>query len=354
VGTCEDEGALVLVDPPRSQHCRGQQLAAMMVPALLALAAGASAAGPLVSSGSSSQQQPPQQPPPPPQQQQHQQRRQQQQRRRLLLPAPTNLLVEYLGAGSSNGDVVIGTVRPRFSFLPHPEHAHPGKGVAMASYRIVVSAAGADPAAVTTAWDSGQVNATAAAGIRCGVELVSLTSYTWTASWKAVGVDGPSPTAASKFTIGPSASADWAKSRWVGAGQNEFQIEVTTSNAAAARVFVASPGGAVLRSASTGAHLGSDSIGLSAWVDFRKSVPYLSFPLQQALPVNDTIPTATTNVSSRPVVVTLAIGNGFWSGTYPLGAPFWGIPAGEAAVAQVCHHACCCNALPNSQFARPF
>ena len=245
------------------------------------------------------------------------------------LPAPTSLLVEYLGEGSSNGDVVVGTRRPRFSFLPHPEHAHPGNGVAMVSYHIVVVLAGKGG---KPAWDSGMVNATAAVGIKCGVELASLTSYSWTASWTADGIIGPSPPASASFTIGPAA-ADWALgSEWVGSGQNEFRITVATPDAAAARIFVASPGGAVLRSA-TGAHLGSDPTGLSAWVDFRLSVPYMGFPLVQSTS-GDADATEPAEVTVTRVV-TLTIGNGFWSGSYKLGSSFWGIPSGEAAVAQI-------------------
>ena len=252
----------------------------------------------------------------------------------LLLPAPVSLLVEHLGEGSSNGDVVVGTRRPRFSFLPHSEHDHPGNGVAMASYRIVVSSVGAGAASsASEVWNSGDVNATAAVGVKCGVELASLTSYTWTASWKAAGVGGRSPPASASFTIGPVA-ADWASedAKWVGAGQNEFRITVTTPDAAAARIFVASPGGAVLRTGGGGGggvHLGSDPIGVSAWVDFRKSVPYLGFPLVQQRQASD------TSKEASEQVVTLTIGNGFWSGSYKLGTAFWGIPAGQAAVAQL-------------------
>ena len=47
---------------------------------------------------------------------------------------------------------------------------------------IVVSSGGGG---AKVFWDSGLVNASAAVGVRCGVALPTLTTYTWSASWVA-------------------------------------------------------------------------------------------------------------------------------------------------------------------------
>ena len=86
------------------------------------------------------------------------------------LPVPTRLMVEHLHAPSKPGGLLtISASRPRFSFLPHAQHSHPGAGVEMSAYRIVVHSM--TPAG--GGWDSGVVNASAAVGVRCGVDLRS-------------------------------------------------------------------------------------------------------------------------------------------------------------------------------------
>ena len=56
------------------------------------------------------------------------------------LPMPSRLMVEYLPEPAPGGGEVltVSTLRPRFSFVPHAQHEHPGSGVAMRAYRIVV------------------------------------------------------------------------------------------------------------------------------------------------------------------------------------------------------------------------
>ena len=127
----------------------------------------------------------------------------------LQLPPPARLTVENLlqppptAAGEA---LVVSTARPRFGFVPHALHEHPGAGVRMTAYRIVVkavAAADADPV-----WDSGVVNASAAIGVRCGADLAPRMSYTYTAQWWGTGSKAPSKVTGSKvttasFDVGP-------------------------------------------------------------------------------------------------------------------------------------------------------
>ena len=94
---------------------------------------------------------------------------------------------------------------------------------------------------------------------------------------------------------------------------------------------MASPGGAVLHTGA-GVLIGTDPVGISAWVDTRKSVPYQGFALPPSGGGNRS---AEGSPTSDTRVILLTIGNGFWSGSYKLGNPFWGIPRGTAPVANV-------------------
>ena len=165
-------------------------------------------------------------------------------------------MVEYCPAPSSDGSLqllTISTTRPRFSFVPHGAWQHPGAGVSMSHFRITVST---DDAAPRMLWDSGMVQATSAAAVQCGVELPRQ-GYTWTAQWWA-GSSGSStadpaespaasPVATAAFEIGPNNTTDWAATPWVGgSGQTEFRLQFA-AGAAVAKLFVAAPGGAVVR-----------------------------------------------------------------------------------------------------------
>jgi hypothetical protein len=232
------------------------------------------------------------------------------------LSSPSRLLVEYLPLEASQPlGPVISTSNPRFSFLPHAEHDHPGNAVTMTAYRIIVSTTSGQ-----TAWDSGVVNATAAVAVK-GEALDALETYSWAAQWWAG--DQASPVSSSKFQIGPITEADWSKSVWLGAGQNEFRLQIQPS--AAVRIYVASPGGSVVYDGTSGTTIG-DTFGLSAWIDFSKSVRYQGYSLSPTR--NDSQPAAAQTVR-------LAIGNGFWSSTFFLASTFWGIPEGTTPVARV-------------------
>ena len=101
------------------------------------------------------------------------------------LPAPSRLMVEYLPEPAGSGELLtISTLRPRFSFVPHAQHEHPGAGVAMRAYRIVVKSVPPGRGG----WDSGVVSASAAVGVPCGADLKSLTAYEWTAQWYALSL----------------------------------------------------------------------------------------------------------------------------------------------------------------------
>lgn len=108
-----------------------------------------------------------------------------------VLPAPSRLMVEYLSAPAAPGELLtISTLHPRFSFVPHAQHEHPGAGVAMRAYRIVVESV---PPGLS-GWDSGVVPASAVVGVPCDTDLKPLTTYKWTAQWYATGEQAPSPT----------------------------------------------------------------------------------------------------------------------------------------------------------------
>eukprot|EP01050_Picozoa_sp_SAG11_P011617 SAG11_NODE_1246_length_5402_cov_1.972468_5_plen_507_part_01 len=216
------------------------------------------------------------------------------------LPAPARLMVEHLPAPDTKGGLlVLSTPRPRFAFVPHAQHEHPGAGVAMSAYRIVVTAS---PAAAGGGWDSGIVNASAAVGVRCGVDLKAMTSYTWTAQWWAAGAEAPSSTASASFDIGPLTAADWHDAPWVGEGQNEFRYEFAAG--AATKLFIAAPGGSVV---TANGHPVTDECGLSAWIDLSKNLPYSGVDLAPFLDTEH--PDAATQT------VVIKIGSGFYSGS---------------------------------------
>jgi hypothetical protein len=211
------------------------------------------------------------------------------------LPAPSQLVVENLPEPMSEGDTLtISTLQPRFSFLAHAVHEHPGSGIKMSAYRIVVKSAG------SISWDSGVVNASAAVYVPAGAELKHLTSYTWTAQWWAVGEDNPSPITSAAFDLGPGETeADWhGSSGWVGEGQNEFRYQFQAG--AAVKLFVAAPGGSVVY---VNGRAASDECGLSAWIDFSANLPYSGVNLEPFV----------TPDSTQTVVV--KVGSGFYSGS---------------------------------------
>lgn len=151
---------------------------------------------------------------------------------------------------------------------------HPGRGVNLTAYRIVVRTS-----AGTTTWDSGQVvvQNSLPATIQCTTQLAHMTAYSWTAQWWAGDVASAVSTPA-VFEVGP-APTDWNSAPWVGDGQNEFKIEYTlASSASRVRLYLAAPGGAVVYNAATGAAIGDES-GISAWVPFDQMVLYDGYPL---------------------------------------------------------------------------
>ena len=229
------------------------------------------------------------------------------------LPAPTRLTVEHLHAPSRVGGLLtISAVRPRFSFLPHAQHAHPGAGVEMGAYRIVVqpsapavpgTAPAVDEGSSSGGWDSGVVPASAAVGVRCGVDLSTMTSYSWTAQWWAKGATTPSPTSSANFTVGPGpTAADWKGSQWVGEGHTEFKLEF----AAADRLFVAAPGGSVVY---VDGQAVTDECGVSAWIDFKANLPYIGVDLRPFVASTGALPGEPAAKHS----VVVKVGSGFYS-----------------------------------------
>ena len=182
------------------------------------------------------------------------------------LPAPARLLVEWLPAPPAPELLVLSTPVPRFSFLPHSQYAHPGDGVAMSSYRIVVR----PTTSSTPAWDSGVVAAASATSVRCGVNLTALTAYEWTAMWWSS--DGrASPIATSAFELGPLPDGPvWTAAPWLGAkDQQQFRVYLNAPppTGARVRVYVATTGGYVIDG-----H--TDSAGVSPRTDYNSFVPY--------------------------------------------------------------------------------
>jgi hypothetical protein len=92
-----------------------------------------------------------------------------------------------------------------------------------------------------------------------------------------------------------------------------------------ARIYIASPGGSVVYDGTSGANIG-DNFGLSAWIDYSKSVRYQGYSLSPVQ--NESQPAAVQTVR-------LALGTGFWSSTFFLASAFWGIPEGTTPVARV-------------------
>ena len=212
------------------------------------------------------------------------------------LPAPSRLMVEYLPEPAGSGELLtISTLRPRFSFVPHAQHEHPGAGVAMRGYRIVVKSVPPGRGG----WDSGVVSASAAVGVPCGADLKSLTAYEWTAQWYATGEQAPSPASSGAFTVGP-AEADWGATRWLGGGQTEFRF--TFAAGAAQMLFVAAPGGSVVYANDKPV---TDECGVSAWINYSANLPYIGVDLASFLTQEDG--------ASQTVVI--KVGAGFYSGS---------------------------------------
>jgi len=203
------------------------------------------------------------------------------------LPAPQRLMVEYLPTPADSGPMlVVGTTRPRFSFVPHGT-LHPGPGVEMTGYRITVTATTTAAAAAGSAgaalWDSGVVEASAAVSVQCGVDLPRLRGYLWTAQWWGTSPTaiGAAPVASlvatASFEVGPNNSSDWTGSPWVGGHQqNEFRLQFD-AGATAAKLFVAAPGGAVVYANGRAV---SDESGISAWIKNGANLPYFGYDLR--------------------------------------------------------------------------
>ena len=216
----------------------------------------------------------------------------------VSLPMPSQLMVEHLTEPTMLGGMLtVSTLRPRFSFLPHAQHEHPGSGVSMTAYRIVVSSAG------SVSWDSGVVNASAVVAVLPGVDLAPRTTYTWTAQWFAKGELSPSPVAAGSFDIGPGETdADWPGTEWVGEGQTEFRLEFAAG--AADRLYVASPGGSVVF---VNGRAVTDECGVSAWINFDANLPYIGVNLTSAVAA-----TQDRQAQTGAVVVLVKVGSGFY------------------------------------------
>eukprot|EP00911_Craspedida_sp_UC1_P002962 UC1_evm2s2160 len=191
------------------------------------------------------------------------------------------------------------------------------------------------------------------------------------------------------FTIGPVQERDWSGAVWLGAGgQNEFRLQlnldaddssrgsstvntdkITTTTTKtktstpwdAVRIYVASPGGAVLQEEdSSGAVMtpcstvSGDGVGISEWLDYTKRVSVHGHVLSTE--GNATKPLCTegagirasssSNVTTNYTTTTsfsstvqrtlrLQIGHGFWSPSFPLSSAFWGVPTGAGPVARI-------------------
>ena len=220
------------------------------------------------------------------------------------LPMPQRLMVEYLPSAPAPQLLLVGTTRPRFSFVPHGAWEHPGAGVAMTGYRITVAAAAAETEAL--AWDSGVVQATSAVAVECGVELPRLRGYRWTAQWWGTSPSAGAPTmsavASATFDIGPNNASDWAPSNWIGGGgQTEFQLQFP-ADAAVAKLFVAAPGGAVVYANGQAV---SDESGISAWIKNSANLPYVGYNLTGFR--------AGTATGRQPLTVLVRAGTGFFT-----------------------------------------
>ena len=182
------------------------------------------------------------------------------------LPAPSRLLVEWLPLPPAPELLVLSTPLPRFSFLPHSKYTHPGDGVAMSKYRIVVRAA----TSLKPVWDSGIIAAKSATSVQCGVNLTALTAYEWTAMWWST--DGrSSPISTSYFELGPLPNGPvWASAPWIGAKhQQQFMVNLNEAPPvdARVRVYVAATGGYVIEG-----H--TDNAGVSPRTNFDSFVPF--------------------------------------------------------------------------------
>jgi len=206
------------------------------------------------------------------------------------LPMATKLRVEHLDAQTENELVTISVTQPRFSFIPQINLNE--RGVNMSAFQVVVrESSGSD------VWDSGIVKSSSAISILCGVQLKSLSKFSFTVQWHSN--DGrSSPNAVGVFEIGPVSETDWDTSRWIGNGQNEFKINtnVAAGTMNRMRLYIASPGGVIVKM--NNSVIGDES-GVSAWLDFGITVKYDSF----------SIPNTFDSSSS----IKIYIGNGFYN-----------------------------------------
>ena len=128
-------------------------------------------------------------------------------------------------ASSNPPPPMLGSARPRFSFVAGANEKKPARNATVSAYRLTVTAEGA----AAPVWDSGKVVCSDAGtnAIRYGGSsgLAPHTSWRWTAEfWPGHG--GPSPQATGWFETGPLTAADWQGSWWLGGGQNEFELRL--------------------------------------------------------------------------------------------------------------------------------
>ena len=134
-------------------------------------------------------------------------------------------------------------------------------------------------------WDSGKHAATAAVNIACGSDLQTGASYTWSAQFWESG-SRASNTSSAAFDVG-LADADWAGALWLGGGDKQFKLPVSSAVMAIAastgtkvKLRIASPGGATVE---MGSEAVGDAVGVSLWADNQRSVHYFSFDLTAVL-----------------------------------------------------------------------
>jgi hypothetical protein len=138
-------------------------------------------------------------------------------------------------------------------------------------------------------WRAGRVRLVlmgASAGCSCypflrvgAGHLSPLARYSWTAQWWDTS-GAASPTTESSFIVGPITSTDWDGALWLGGGaQNDFALSVEPVDSSIL-LFVASPGGSILLAGDgdvkTSKHWvpRGDDVGLSPWIDNRKTVTH--------------------------------------------------------------------------------
>lgn len=225
------------------------------------------------------------------------------------LPPPTRLLAELLPCEASTTLLTgfplgLATRTPRLTFAIPAAAATASRGLAVASYHIVVACEGSRLCGGrgAVAWDSGVVKSNDTSGTIVGSDLTVGAIYTWSAEWSAA--DGRvSPQSNGTFGIGLLSPGDWAGTQWFGGGMNEFRTRFNVTAAAdhaLASLHIASAGGVVVRVngiaiTSGGAASGDGSStpttalaphDIHPWSDFTKSVSSTVYDLRPyALPM---------------------------------------------------------------------